>query len=111
VRDHGVTGRTPQDRPAQADLPRLEGRSGIGVGVAAASVPDRGNPRDNAVAACSGDDDNILVDDDGPGGTTTCYQHGITTTCDASDCVIITDDPRLSHRTNGSGAQTAHSQF
>jgi hypothetical protein len=82
---------------------------GLGAGVAAADVPDRGNPRDNAVAACSGPDDNVLVDDDGPGGSTTCYQGLITTSCDATECVIITDDPRLSHRTNGSGARSAHS--
>jgi hypothetical protein len=80
---------------------------GLGAGVAAADIPDRGNARDQAVWACSGGDDNVLVDDDGP-GSTTCYQGGITTSCDEQDCVIITDDPRLSHRTNGSGARTAH---
>ena len=82
---------------------------GAGAGVAAADIPDRGNPRDQAVWACSGDEDNYLVDDDGPGGSTTCYQPGITTSCDSQECVVITDDPRLSHRTNGSGARSAHS--
>jgi hypothetical protein len=83
---------------------------GIGAGVAAADVPDRGNPRDNAVAACSGPDDNVLIDDNDPGGNTTCYQGLITTSCDATECVIITDDPRLSHRTNGSGGHTTAAQ-
>jgi hypothetical protein len=82
---------------------------GAGAGVAAADIPDRGNPRDQAVAACSGDDDNVLVDDDDPRGSTTCTQGTILTSCDSTECVIITDDPRLSHRTNGSGARSAHS--
>ena len=79
---------------------------GLGAGVAAADIPDRGNERDIAVWACSGPGDNIVIDDDD--GTTTCYQKGITTSCDAEDCVTITDDPRLSHRTNGGGARSAH---
>ena len=82
---------------------------GVGAGVAAADIPDRGNARDQAVWACSGGDDNVLVDDDGAGGNTTCYQGLITTSCDSQECVIITDDPRLSRRTNGSGAHTTHS--
>jgi hypothetical protein len=81
---------------------------GLGAGVAAADVPHHGNDRDLAAAACSGDDDNVLVDDEGADGSTSCMQGGILTSCDATECVIITDDPRLSHRTNGSGARTAH---
>ena len=53
------------------------------------------------LGSCSGGDDNVLVDDDEPDGSTTCYQTGITTSCDSQDCVIITDDPRLSHRPTG----------
>ena len=82
---------------------------GVGAGVAAADVPDHGNPRNSAVWACSGDEDNYIIDDDEAGGSTTCYQPGITTSCDSQECVVITDDPRLSHRTNGSGAHSTHS--
>jgi hypothetical protein len=82
---------------------------GLGAGVAAAAdVPQHGNERDIAVWSCGGDEDNYLIDDDEAGGSTTCYQPGITTSCDADECVTITDDPRLSHRTNGSGARSAH---
>ncbi len=83
---------------------------GVGVGVAAADTPDHGYPRNIAADSCSGPDDNYLIDDDGADGSTTCYQKGITTSCDSQDCVTIIDDPRLSHRTNGSGAQSARSQ-
>ena len=65
------------------------------------------NERDIAKDACSGPEDNYIIDDDEAGGSTTCYQPGITTSCDAQECVTIIDDPRLSHRTNGSGAHSA----
>ena len=83
---------------------------GAGAGIAAADIPDRGNERDIAKDACSGPEDNYIIDDDEAGGSTTCYQPGITTSCDAQECVTIIDDPRLSHRTNGSGAHSAAAQ-
>lgn len=81
---------------------------GVGAGVAAADIPYHGNERDIAVWSCSGPEDNFVIDDDEAGGSTTCYQPGKTTSCDADECVSITDDPRLSHRTNGSGARSTH---
>lgn len=82
---------------------------GAGVGVAAADIPDRGNERDIAKMTCGSSDDGVLVDDDEADGSTTCSKKGITTSCDAAECVTIIDDPRLSNRTNGSGARSAHS--
>jgi hypothetical protein len=82
---------------------------GAGAGVAAADIPDRGNERDIAKSACGSSDDGVLIDDDAADGSTTCSKKGITTSCDAVECVTIIDDPRLSHRTNGSGASAAHS--
>lgn len=72
---------------------------GLNAGVATAETPDHGNNRDRAVWACGGDDA-VLVEDDDPNGSSTCYQKTITTSCDPTECVIITDDPRLSNRPN-----------
>lgn len=81
---------------------------GVTAGVAAADTRNQG-ARDNAASVCDIGAGDVLVVDDDPNGYTTCYQKTITTSCNPTDCIVITDDPRLSKRTTGSRTHVARS--